>query len=348
MRTPLSVLLLLSICSPAVAAERAVFLFELSGTPVGTVELSLDVDRGEYRYTSVQLFTRDEHKKRRVRTEAVKVTPALIDSKRGLALESLSLWKGPRRPGCIQVREELGTREGPLCFTEVHPERVKGTVYGQPFQATLDPESQELQALTLQAARFVRVDGAAKLEAPPDLFASGWPVEGRSGPLAALRGSEESKPLETEPSRKVRPWKSLQQARALSREVHLSFAEQRASEADFAADERADSASCMGHVRRFVDRARKLGQDAAVVHGLVVEEDSHRAFPHVWVRVRHGHGKGHIDLDPTWDVAPRRATHLPLAVVAAHEQNIAGDVWLEVVSGRLRPVRKSDGTAADR
>ncbi|MGA9522925.1 MAG: hypothetical protein WBV82_15770, partial [Myxococcaceae bacterium] len=139
----------------AAAGESAVFLFELGGAPVGTVELRWVRERGQYGYTSTQLFSREGDRRRRTRVAHFEVDDAGRDRRTGRHLETLVLWRGPgllpegRR--CIEVIEELGGRAGPVCFTDDQ----RGTVFGEAFTARYGEGG--LRALELGQGRFTRV-----------------------------------------------------------------------------------------------------------------------------------------------------------------------------------------------
>lgn len=309
------------------ARSRALFLFELRGTPVGTVELSLDETSGDYRYTSTQLFTREASTSKRRRAAQFTARDGLREARSGVILQSLFLWRGPRRPGCVQTQEELGGRVGPVCLETVDKRTLRGTVFGDRFEATLDARG-ELQQLSLGPARFSRVPDTFRLEQPRDVFGAGWEIVGDVGELR-LSVSSSSGVAEESAAALKRPFRSVAAAQALAQAVHDSFDAQNPSGADFAHDEAATSASCLGHARRFIARAEQLGVDAHLVQGLFAERRAQTAHGHAWVRVRVGETL--LDLDPTWLVPVTRATHLPLSVVS--DRGTAGRAWLPLLSG---------------
>jgi hypothetical protein len=185
-----------------------------------------------------------------------------------------------------------------------------------------------LRSLELGASRFVRVPPGTLPAAPPDLFARGFPIQGRGGRLALAPKSE--KP-ERDPGKLPRTAPSEKSARALSKEVADSFVEQKESAADFGDDPQAIAGSCLGHALRYRERALKRGFDASIVEGLVVLPGESVARPHAWVRVRIPGGRI-LELDPTLGREVSPATHLALAD--------PGEAWLGLLSGARRVVRR--------
>lgn len=318
------------------------FLFELRGVPAGTVALSWNEDTGEYRYTSTQVFSREGSNAERRRSVAFRSSDGLRDAKSGRFLQSLYLWRGPRTPGCVEASAELGGQRGEICLEPIRgsASSLRGTVFGDRFEATLSATG-ELQTLALGPARFTRVAQTHRVTPGTDLFAEGWEITGETGELALSSSSPVAGLPGAAPER---PFVSLQAARALSRTVHESFESQAPSAADFAHDESATSASCLGHARRFIARAEAMGADAVMVQGLFAELGASRAFGHAWVRVRVGQKV--FDLDPTWQVPVTPATHLPLAVISGNQR--AGAAWLPLLSGEARPERRTPRPARGR
>ncbi len=311
----------------AMAAAPALFLFELGGAPVGTVELDWDRAGGQYVYTSTQLFSREGDHRRRTRVARFEVDDVGRDLRTGRHLETLVLWRGPgplsEGARCVEAIEELGGRTGRVCFNG----DLKGSVFGEAFTARYDADG--LRSLELGPARFTRVPRGTEVPLPPDVFARGFPVPAGEGALAL------EPPLEVEHQVLAsRPAQTAHEARALALEVTASFSAQRASGADFAHDPEATAASCLGHALRYRERAKRRGFDAEIVHGLVVFDGESVARPHAWVRVAL-EGGGALDLDPTLDVEVRPSSHLALTVVKA-----AGEGWLRLLSGRHRVVRR--------
>lgn len=306
------------------APERATFLFELSGVPVGAVELLLEPEEGAYTYRSRQLFTRGGHSGEVERKESL----VLRDGRRLAGSEAqpegLWLWRRPP-PGCVAGRQELTGKEGPLCADAVGPAQVRGSVMGEPFLARYGGDGR-LLTLELRDARFIRVE-EAKLPAPPDLFASGFPVFGEGEVLAVepLSGVEAESPAL--PERRARF--TEREARGLAQSVHRSFTERRPSAADLSGDGGgSEVGSCLAHAERFLARAREQGRAAELVLGLLAEGD--RAYPHAWLRVWLSDG-ARLELDPTSLAPVARSTHLALGD--------AGGTLLDLMAGRARVSR---------
>ncbi len=302
---------------PVLAEDaRALFLMELGDTPVGTVELRLEDAGTKYRYTSTHLFTRESAKHRRVRTVALPAPspdPAPHPGPHsrphpggeGGLPESWVLWRGPHDPGCVRVRSELEKREGALCVEARRGNAFAGTLHGKRFDALLGADG-ALFSFRLGRMKLSRVDGRVSVRPPPDLFAEGFAISGGGEGALTLQP-----PAAAPVTRRLRPWTSEAAARALAREVHASFPQKEPSPADFEPDEAAQSASCLGHARRFIARAKAQGLDAALVQGLHAQPGEARAFPHAWVRVRLP-DRRLLELDPTLQVPVTQTTHLAL------------------------------------
>jgi len=313
--------------------ERALFLFEFHGVPVGTVELRWEAVGPRYTYRSTHWVTRGDH-----RTRLSHVDVQTVDGE-GKVPEvwplALWLWKAPG-PGCVEGQEEITHRHGLLCAeAPLSPTERQGTLLGQPFHATYSDGL--LSSLELPDARFSAVPPGTRAAWPPDLFASGVPVVGEEPghPKGPSGGLAFDPPLLLEEPPLRPSWKPLE-ARRLAQRVYNAFPDKHPGAADFTGgfDE---GGSCLAHARRFVQLARAQGRDAAVVHGLLVEPAAARGYPHVWVRVRQQNGQT-LELDPTSLDAVRPSTHLPLAVEGVGES--PGAVWLRLFSGRLRAVRR--------
>lgn len=298
--------LTLALAAAPASPVTARYAFELDGTPVGTVQLT--VGGGKFVYRSTQLFTRGQQ------TEGVSRSAQLaVDAQGRIAgqarvPESLWLWRRPS-PGCVEGRDELTGQEGPLCAFAGATDRAQGTVFGERFDARYGADGQ-LAELRLGHGRFVRIETGQRLSNPPDLFADGFDIEGAAGPLA----------LSPAPAAAAAPalstW-SAAAARALAREVH-----------DGPVDEARAGGRCLAYAQRFVALARERGQRAAVVLGVL--EDQGRAYPHAWVRVGVPGGKG-LDLDPSSLAPVSGLTHLALPG--------QGRDLLELWSGRAKVVR---------
>jgi hypothetical protein len=296
----------------AAGGERARFLFELNGVPVGTVELTLD--GAEYRYTSTHLFARGRDRKARVRSAAFQLGEGRRDARTGVLLESLWLWKRPT-PGCEIVRSELEARSVRACVFGFSGSRAAGTLGQEAF--TAEYEGEELRVLALGVARFTREDPDSDIDMPrpPDMFSEGWPIAGARGALRLEPTWRQTPRPEKSASDRGRRWRSTSDARALAKEIHHTFAEDR-------------GATCIDLVRAFADRAaeRHLGH-VEVVHGLVAEPGAVRAWPHAWVRVRSANGP--LEIDPTLQIPVTSATHLAIARVPfGDESGDAGRAWL--------------------
>lgn len=301
------------------APERAQFLFELRGVPVGTVELSWDMDAGEYRYRSSHLFVRGRDRSALVRNVAYRVGPEGRTAA-GEHPSALWLWRQPPAGSCVTGFEEIGGKRGRLCLERFNADGgAMGTLFGERFRASF--RNGRLRALEIGEARFTSATSGIAA-APIDLFSSGLTIEGGRGPLAL------EPPRALPPGPALAPWDE-RQARALAERVHASFTEKRPSAADLRepADD-ADVGSCLAHARRFVKLAREAGREAGVVYGLLADG---RAYPHAWVRVALAGGRA-LDLDPTSldEVTP--STHLALAT----DERAAGGLWLDLLAGRYR------------
>ncbi len=300
--------------------DSARFLLEVGGAAVGLVELRVDEAEGSYRYTSTHLFVRGADRSKRVREVTLPLRPP------GAAHESLLLWQGPLAEGCVSVRAELEGREGALCVTAKARGRVEGTLHAAPFSAVLD-ERGRLTRFESRGAVLRRVEGEVTLSAR-DPFAEGWPVGGARDGGRALRwkGLSSGAPVKSAATSATSLTAEREaRLRALSRRVHGSFVDRSPSPADFAHDEGAVRASCLGHARRFIEWAAREGLgEVELVQGVFVEPGTGRAFAHAWVRA------GALQLDPTLEVPVLPQTHLALP---------SRELWPELVSGRLRPVR---------
>ncbi|MBX5480773.1 MAG: transglutaminase domain-containing protein [Myxococcaceae bacterium] len=304
--------------SSAGAAERAQFLFSLSGVPVGVVTLEADEARGLYRYTSTQTFTRGAAVSKRTRSESFPLRADATVGPSGRVLESLWLWRGPWRPGCVDAESELDHRVARLCVTSVTRERIEGTINDERFFGRV--AGARLVAVDLGQARFERVAEVAHLPPPVDLFGSGWPIAGpEQGELFASDGHRRRVPEPSTPP--LRAWPDVKTAQALASKVHRAL--------------EPTGQTCLEFARRFVADAKSAGQEAVIVHGLWADPGASRALPHAWVRLRTGAEV--VDLDPTLMIPVRATTHLPLAI-AGHGD--PGRAWLALLSGAWQ-IRRS-------
>jgi hypothetical protein len=301
------------------APERARFLFELRGVPVGTVELSWDASSGEYRYRSSHLFVRGQDRSALVRSAAYRLGPEGRTAG-GEPPASFWLWRQPPAGSCVTGFEEIGGKRGLLCLKRLGADgAAAGTLFGERFRASY--RNGRLSALEVGDARFM-VAASGTAAAPVDLFGSGLVIEGGRGPLLL------DPPRAAPSGPALAPWDE-REARALAESVHASFSEKRPSAADLrepTADD--DVGSCLAHARRFVKLAREAGREAIVVYGLLADG---RAYPHAWVRVALAGGRA-LELDPTSldEVTP--STHLALAA----DERAAGGLWLDLLAGRYR------------
>lgn len=304
------------------AAEQARFLFSVRGVPVGVVALRVDGD--DYRYSSEHLFTRGEDRQRLVRSERYAVDSQGRERESGRWLESLWLWRKPASVGCVEGREELGSRRGELCARRIDGEEVRGEVFGEAFIARY--RARRLRELRVGAARFVRIDGADQdrkdeLRAPPDLFGQGWPIRGSEGGLRIVRPGP---PPTRARLPKAAAFASREELDALVRRVHAEV------------EQEDPQALCTDFVARFVVLAKR---PVLVVHGVVAGQGAGRAYPHVWLRTA-GPGGSETDVDPTWMVPVTRATHAELAAVPPEDAEQAGRAWLELLSGAATVIRR--------
>ncbi len=281
----------------------AVFLFELSGQPVGLVRLRLDGDA--FAYASHPVFT-DGPGQVGVRTLA-------LDGRRiqGQAARpaSLALLQRPAL-GCLRVEDELTGARGELCVDQLEGSGAKGTLFGEAFFAEYDGAG-GLISFTRGLARFHRVDPATALGAWKDPFAGGFAIDGATGALALAPPPRAPAPS---PPPKAATWDARDAAR-LARGVRASFPGAR-------------TPRCLRVAERYVARAREKGREAELVLGLV--KDGARAYPHAWVRAWTSDGV--VELDPTLGVSVMRSTHLPLAD--------AGRVYLELLAGERRIIAR--------
>lgn len=301
------------------APERAQFLFELRGVPVGTVELSWDAGAGEYRYRSSHLFERGQDRSALVRSAAYRVSPE-GHTAAGEHPSALWLWRQPPAGSCVTGFEEIGGKRGRLCLERLDADgSATGTLFGERFRATF--RDGRLRTLEVGEARFTAA-ASGIAAAPLDLFGSGLAIEGGRGPLAI------EPPRALPPGPVLAPWDE-REARALSERVHASFSEKRPSAADLREpDDDADVGSCLAHARRFVKLARETGREAVVVYGLLADG---RAYPHAWVRVALAGGRA-LELDPTSLDEVTARTHLALAT----DERAAGGLWLDLLAGRYQ------------
>ncbi|MBI3186145.1 MAG: transglutaminase domain-containing protein [Myxococcales bacterium] len=290
--------------------ERATFIFELRGVPVGVVELRL---RGSsYSYRSRQLFTRGE-----AASEQERAVELDLDARlrlRGREEMPASLW-ALRMPseGCLRGRDELTGREGELCATAAREGWLSGSMLGAPFRA--EYRGGRLSELVLPDSRFVRSE-PARLPRPPDLFDDGFSIEGEAGRLGLSGGGSEHEPRKL-PGGEFR---DLSEANALAQEVHRALSEeQRRAGAPLG------EGSCLVHARRYAQRAAERGLGAAVVLGVVAE--GRRGFPHAWVRVTVGGRPAEVDPTLLVEVTPR--SHLTLGL-----EGEAGPALLDLLCGR--------------
>ncbi len=287
---------------------------------------------GRFTYGSLHLHTREGHVGARTREVTLPVDArGRVEGSRSVP-QALWLWRGPPGLGCVTGREELTGREGPHCVSAVQGRQVEGTMLGAPFRARYD-EAGRLQVLEVGQSRFTLAAPGERLRAPPELFTEGIPVEGTRGTLAFSPPWEVPERLSG-----MTPWEATA-ARALAERVHAAFPEKRPGEADWREGGAGEAGGCLAHALRFASEAAALGQQVALVHGLLVV-DGGPARPHAWVRVALA-GGGTLELDPTSldPVSPR--THLPMALVdpkgSTHE---AGERWLELLRGARRVVRR--------
>ena len=304
-------------------AERARYLFLLHGVPVGAI--TVELDHGRYRYTSEHLFTRGQQRSSKTRSARYGVDAHGRERKSGRVLESLWLWHRPATQGCVDGLEELGTRRGRLCAApadERDGDRVRGTIFGEPFTARY--ERDRLAELRLSDAQFLRVGDRERPDAPPDLFGAGWPIQGERGALTIEGAPTPS----NDDGGTLLPMKSAFHSRE---ELEARVA---AVHAELKSD---PDAFCTDFVARFLEEALASGNPALVVHGLVAEPGSQRAFPHVWIRARLPEGL--VDVDPTLLQPVTPETHAPLAVVAPSDHEQAGRAWLDLFTGRAKVVR---------
>lgn len=305
---------LLLAVSPADRVERT-FVFELRSVPVGLLEVELEAPT--YRYRSIHLLTRgDGEAKQRTRRLEFSLDPERRHL--GRTPETLALLFLPKRLGCEPTFDELTAKVGEVCVTAVDGFRVKGTVSGERFEATYDPQGL-LADLKLGHARFRVREGDVPL-GRHDVLGEGVPIVGAGA--GALRLSP-PRPRECHPPGVI---VSRSAARALARQVHREL-QREAGEID--------PPLCTTFVRRYLSLAEP-GSAVAVV-GLTALEGERRAMPHAWVRVRTAAGT--FDLDPTSLEPVTVATHLALGCAPDPGDPALGQLWLDVLFGPSELVR---------
>ncbi len=141
------------------------FIFELSGAPVGVVELHLDADTYSYRSTLAY--------RHREATREDRFSPAATPVPEGLWFL--------KRPalGCVDGVAEISHRKGTLCADSVDPREVKGTTFGNAFVARYD-DAGSLIELTEGPSHFVRTSSPLH---PGQPYASGFPITGKGAQL---------------------------------------------------------------------------------------------------------------------------------------------------------------------
>ncbi len=314
--------------------ETALFLFELRGVPVGTVELRVDRSEGRYVYRSRHLYARAQDKTWVSRTGGFTVDRTFRIKGEDAFPESLWLWRKPATTGCVKIREELGARLGEACASEVRADEVRGTLYGDAYTAHY--ADGWLLSLEVGGGKFLAVPPSTEVESD-DVFGGGFSVSGKPKGALALKPTRASPELTASLTR----WDEAE-ARALAAEVHREFVEKRPTSQDFrpgSVEEEVFAGSCLAHAKRFAAKAQARGQRVALVHGLLVEDGEDRAFPHAWIRVRVG-WRQTVDLDPTFLMPVKPQTHLPVyAALPSQGDQAAGKVWLDLLAGRYQVTR---------
>lgn len=298
---------LIALLLAAPPPERAVFLFELLDTPVGTV--TLELDGGSYRYVSRHLFTRGATHAAQNTERVLELEPdgRVVASK--AVPEGLWLWKKPS-PGCVLVLDEITDQELEACIAQKKGE-LEGTIGKEPFTAKYAADGR-LQELKFGASRFRRVSNE-QLAPPPDLFGHGFPIRGDKGVLRL----EPSSPAPGAPKLAPMP---KEEAEQIAKSVHKEFT----SGSNAKSVEQAGP--CLANARSFEQQAKAKGYEAQVVLGLFAEGS--QAHPHAWVRFA-GPGGKLFELDPTSLLEVKPETHLALS--SASE---AGKAYLELALGK--------------
>ena len=161
-------------------------------------------------------------------------------------------------------------------------------------------------ALRVGSAAFVRSEGSVRLRSF-ELLLEGLRIEG-DGPLAKL-----------DPPAFVDQCGSLPGAPA-----DFSAPEIEAEESD----------TCVDLSRKAQKALADRGIRSGIVHGFAIANGV--ALPHAWVRV------GMRDFDPAQDNSPVREgeTHVAIACVEGADHLAAGELWMRVLSGKHRIVRR--------
>jgi hypothetical protein len=300
------------------------YVFELSGIPVGTIELRLEGTH--YSYRSRHLFTRGTHQGAlERRADSVLRADGRLED--GTRPESLWLWRPPPL-GCVALREEVTNRAVEGCATFADSSEARGTVGPDAFAATYTRG--ELQRLTVGEARFDR-DETSALDTPPDVFGRGFAIDGAERGRLAVTPA-----LTAVTGAGLPPWDAAEAAQ-LAQRVHDSFTSEEPGDADWRSDDKAKTGGCLAHARRFLAWASASHHTAMLVLGLFAE--GHRAFPHAWVRVNRADGTS-LDVDPMMLDAVRPQTHLALGVLREGEDGAElGRAYLELAAGQ-RHVRR--------
>lgn len=289
------------------------YLFSLEGLPAGQVTLERSADGRSFTYRSEHVFGRGPAL-RRVETRTLNLDAAGRVAGGTATPVSLWLWTRPE-PGCLEVVEERTGRTGQACATEVSREELEGIALEQPFHAVY--RDGVLETLDLGGARFARVRGPPTVDGAAGLWAKGLALPGGGGELVFDPGRELPR-QPSAPSARGRAW-----ADRLLREFGPA----------------AEGERCLEASERLLHYLEERGERGVLVLGFLLAEG--RAWPHAWVRAE-GPYQEPVDLDPAWGRAVVPPGYMTLETVAPGATGLeAGQIYLELVTGRLRLVRRS-------
>ena len=292
--------------------EQTSYLFTLDGLPAGQVTLQRSPDGKSFTYKSEHVFGRGPGL-RKVESR----TLALDGSGRVAASNAtpVSLWLWTQHePSCLEVVDELTLRTGQACSNALSREELDGIALDEPFHAVY--RDSVLESLELGPARFTRLEAVPQLDGASGLWAKGFPLPGGRGQVAF------DPPL----SLPRQPSAPSSQGRAWAERTLKDFGTSHE-------DER-----CLEASQRLLSWMEERGVHGVLVLGLLL--DAGRAWPHAWVRASGPYDEP-LDLDPAWGRLAVPMGYLALQTVVPGAHGLAaGQVYLDLVSGKRRLVRQ--------